>query len=164
MSHINNVVRYSKLIAKKEGGDGSVCVAASYLHDIGYSVDEKTHREHSERISKRFLKGIGVHTGVRNAILHCIHCHDQGHGNEAGTIEAKIVHDSDRLQVLGAQGFQRMFWYFVEKKNLNPKEAIDKIISMQKKFTGSLKTQTAVEIAKMQNRCMEAFYKDLKGW
>lgn len=162
--HIHKVVKYSRILSKKENANTAICEAAAYLHDIGYRVDAKTHRSHSEKMASQLLNKIRVDKETSKAILHCIHCHDFDHSGEAKTIEAKVVHDADRLQLLGPYGFSRLFWYFTRIVKIEPKEALKKSISLQSRATKTLRTRSARFIAARLNRNMESFHKGLKEW
>lgn len=162
--HIHKVVKYSRILAKKENANAVICEAAAYLHDTGYCVDARTHRSHSEKMAAKLLKNIGVDKKTSDEIIHCIHCHDFDHIGEAKTIEAKVVHDADRLQLLGPYGFSRLFWYFTRVANIEPEEALKRSIALQNKATKFLRTKHARFIAKNLNKNMELFYNDINRW
>jgi uncharacterized protein len=115
-NHVMRVLRTAEKLAVIEGADLEIIRAAALLHDVEGATPEGENRQdhhHSSAIfASRILKQEGWPEERINAVQHCILAHRfRGDTNPPETIEAKIIFDSDKLDVLGAIGIARVIAY-----------------------------------------------------
>ncbi len=105
--HTLRVVQYGKQIAKAEGADAEVVMAACLLHDISKFDDKEYGVEHgrvSARIARPFLETLGYSEKQLNNICFSIavHVDDKADFKHPVTLESKIVSDADNIDRFGA--------------------------------------------------------------
>lgn len=116
LDHVFRVYNLCLLISKYEKDvDLDILIPAALLHDIARveeSQDKTGEVDHAilgSEIAEGILKQLGHEEGKIEKIKHCIVTHRFRTGNEPKTIEAKILFDSDKLDVIGASGIARTF-------------------------------------------------------
>lgn len=117
--HIERVYRMSERLALAEGADLEIVHAAALLHDIEGSHpagDERAnHHFQSADIAADILQTEGWTAERIAAVQHCIRAHRYRDDREPpATIEAKVLFDADKLDVLGAIGVARTVGYAVQ--------------------------------------------------
>ncbi len=116
--HVQRVVRMAERIAAAEGADLEIVQAAAWLHDAeGATPDhdaEAARAEHHLRsadFAGQVLAEAGWTAARITAVQHCIRAH-RFRGTEApATLEARVLFDADKLDVLGAIGAFRVAAY-----------------------------------------------------
>jgi uncharacterized protein len=131
--------------------DDDILYAACFLHDI--VVEEPDNCEQSAVKAENILHEVGFPPEKIGAVTECIKTHMPG-GNPK-LPEAKLLHDANLMDSLGAIGIVRLsigafFWY--HKKNL--KEVFDLIKEMRKKAE-SLIYPKSKELAKIKIEFMD---------
>ena len=116
IDHIMRVYNLAMTIAKTEDNvDMDVLQAAVLLHDIGAakeSGDPSGQTDHAiigVEMAKPILEKFGFADDKIKHIQECILAHRYRTNNKPETIEAKIVHDADKLEAAGAIGIARAF-------------------------------------------------------
>ena len=117
--HIERVYRMAERLALAEGADLEIVHAAALLHDIEGSHpagDERAnHHFQSADIAAEILQAEGWPAERIAAVQHCIRAHRYRDDREPpATIEAKVLFDADKLDVLGAIGVARVIGYAVQ--------------------------------------------------
>ena len=110
ISHIERVGSTCMKIQRSEGGDIEVLRLAALLHDVGVVKEHQEggdHAEYSARIAREFLSGNGVDEPLIDHVVACILTHRFSRGLRAGSLEARILQDADRIDALGAVGIFR---------------------------------------------------------
>ena len=113
--HILRVLALVERIGALEGADPEILRTATLLHDAsGATPGEAQRQAHhlaSATLADEWLRAEGWPDARREAVLHCIRAH-RFRGTEAPqTLEAKILFDCDKLDVLGAIGIARTVAY-----------------------------------------------------
>ena len=112
--HILRVVRYSEIIAKKEGVDPILCGIAAFCHDLGRIKEESllndgikiNHALMSVEPTKEILKKIGIDGKDFDLIIEAVRVHsDKKYLGENKV--ALVLQDADRWDGLGAWGVLR---------------------------------------------------------
>ena len=100
--HIEGVVKYSKLLAKKLGADEEICEISAWLHDIIKLKDSEQAEHHIKGSEEavRILNGYGYPKERIERIKHCILTHSSDRDNIPDSKEAKIVASADALSLL----------------------------------------------------------------
>ncbi|MEP7356492.1 MAG: HD domain-containing protein [Anaerolineales bacterium] len=108
-AHILRVLALAERIARAEGADLEIVRAAVLLHDAaGAAPGERAgHHEAAAEFARGVLEAEGWPGERVEAVLHAIRAH-RFRGTEAPrSLEAKILFDADKLDVLGAIGAAR---------------------------------------------------------
>jgi uncharacterized protein len=110
--HVLRVYQMAERLAEDEGADLEIIKAAALLHDAeGSAPGSETrvhHQHHSAEFAGQILAAEGWPAGRIAAVQHCIRAHRfRNDGEIPQTIEARILFDADKLDVLGAIGAAR---------------------------------------------------------
>ena len=199
---INHVMRVYNLCLKlaeyESNADLDILRTAALLHDIARTKEDEEGRagvisvDHAvlgAKMSDRILRELEYPEEKIERIKHCIVAHRFRGENPPRTIEAKILSDADKLDVLGATGIARSFTIGGEngqkiysdtpvdeyiKENLVSTKANGRIIDPTKhssnlefetkfkRIPGKLYTQKAREIARERLEYMKQFFERLK--
>jgi uncharacterized protein len=136
IDHIMRVYALAMTIAKSEKDvDLDVLQAGVLLHDIGGakeahdSTGQTDHAVIGAEMAKPILEDLGFSADKIKHIQDCILSHRYRNDYKAETIEAKIVHDADKLETVGAVGLARAFaWVGKHKAKIYKKMDIDEYI------------------------------------
>lgn len=115
--HVRCVVNLCRIIGKEENANFRILIPAAYFHDIKSrdkaNTNEKFRKECAEE-AKIFLISLSFSEAEIESIMDTIitaayEWHETG--NKAETKEAKVLHDADCLDAIGARGIAREFAY-----------------------------------------------------
>lgn len=118
--HIQRVVQMAERLAISEGADLEIVRAAALLHDAEGSATEggdqgrAAHHHESAEFARQILQAEGWPEERIAAVQHCIRAHRfRDHTEPPHTVEARVLFDADKLDVLGAIGVVRTIAYDV---------------------------------------------------
>ena len=114
--HIYRVLYNALQIARdEENVNYDILIAACLLHDIGrreqFADPALCHAAVGAEKAERFLRENGFSPEFAGAVSHCIRTHRFRKTMPPQTIEAKILFDADKLDVVGAIGIARTLMY-----------------------------------------------------
>ncbi len=116
LDHVFRVYNLCLLLAKYEKDvDLEILIPSALLHDIARveeSQDKTGEIDHAvlgSVIAENILRNLEYEEDKIEKIKHCIIAHRFRAENEPNSIEAKILFDSDKLDVIGASGIARTF-------------------------------------------------------
>lgn len=116
LDHIYRVYDLCILIGEhEENVDFDVLLPAALLHDIARaeeSQDKTGQIDHAilgGELAAKILLDLGYERNRVSGIKHCIQSHRYRTDKKPETIEAKILFDADKLDILGAVGISRAF-------------------------------------------------------
>ena len=114
--HIYRVLYQALEIAKtEENVDYDVLITACLLHDVGrkeqFADPKVCHAMAGAEKAYMFLTENGFDSEFAQKIRHCIQEHRYRENNQPQTLEAKILFDADKLDVVGAMGIARTLLY-----------------------------------------------------
>ena len=114
--HVLRVYNMAERLAKAEGADLEIVHAAALLHDAGEttpgSQERANHQHQSADFAGEVLSAEGWLPERIAAVQHCIRAHRFRDNREPpATLEAKVIFDADKLDVLGAIGVARVVAY-----------------------------------------------------
>jgi len=115
--HIQRVLALAERIARAEGADIEIVRAAVLLHDASGATPgaesgaRAKHHEASAEFAGALLAAEGWPAERIEAVLHCIRAHRFRGSETPRTLEAQILFDCDKLDVLGAIGVARTVAY-----------------------------------------------------
>jgi uncharacterized protein len=183
-SHIERVYRMAERLAAVEGADLEIVHAAALLHDANGTTpgaEERSNHHHaSANFAGKVLKEEGWPEDRIQAVLHCIRAHRFRDNREPPqTIEAKVIFDADKLDVLGAIGVVRVVAYatlagepiYVEpsqrfldtgvEEEGEPHSAYHEYIFKLNKIQDRLFTAAARALAVERSQYLDQFFKQL---
>lgn len=114
--HVRRVL-YAALdiAAHEENVDSDVLVCACLLHDIGRSAQAADptvcHAAAGAEMARGYLLENGFSGTFADRVAACIRAHRYRKGVPCDTIEAKILFDADKLDVVGDIGIARTLYY-----------------------------------------------------
>lgn len=116
--HIQRVYNTAVRLALEENADLEIVKAAALLHDaVGTTPGAEERSDHhlaSAEFAAKVLAGEGWVPQRIRAVQHCIRAHRfRGDSEPPHTIEAQVIFDADKLDVLGAIGVERVIAYAV---------------------------------------------------
>lgn len=113
--HVLRVVRNAERIMKDMDVDRDLVLIASYLHDVD---DDKIFNTIDYGNARRIMSDLSLDSDVAEEVVGIISSVSFSSGRKAGSREAQIVQDADRLDALGAIGIARTFLYSGSHGNL----------------------------------------------
>jgi len=118
--HIQRVYWMAERIGTAEQADMEVICAAALLHDVaeaapgGDGNGRASHHLASAEFARGILRSEGWPEDKIEKVLHCIRAHRfRGKEEAPSTLEAQVIFDADKLDVLGAIGAARTIAYAV---------------------------------------------------
>lgn len=113
--HIQRVYRLCEKIGEAEGADMEILLTASLLHDAqGSHPGENSRDDHhlrSAEFAEEILREMHWEKQRIEAVQHCIRAHRFRKENLPQSLEAKVLFDADKLDVIGAIGIVRALAY-----------------------------------------------------
>ncbi|MCK5490569.1 MAG: HD domain-containing protein [Candidatus Pacebacteria bacterium] len=115
-THIERVRNLALKLGKKEGANLQILEIAVLLHDIGRKQEMKSkgkfcHAEIGVKESEKILKKYKLNNEIVENILHCVLTHRYRNNNIPETIEARVLFDADKIDLIGAVGIARNFLF-----------------------------------------------------
>jgi len=179
--HVERVYRMAERLALAEGADLEIVHAAALLHDAEGTMpgaeERRDHHLSSAEFAARVLTEEGWPAGKIAAVQHCIRAHRFRDNREPpATIEARVLFDADKLDVLGAIGAARTIAYAVlagepiyaepserfrstgEKEPWEPHSAYHEYIFKLCKIKERLFTATARRLAEERDAYLAEFF------
>jgi uncharacterized protein len=112
--HIQRVYRMAERLALLEGADFEIVRASALLHDAeggktsGGEAGRSNHQHDSARLARQVLLEEGWEESRIQQVEHCIRAHRFRDQREPPlTLEAQVLFDADKLDVIGAFGIAR---------------------------------------------------------
>ena len=186
--HVLRVYRVAQHLAQAEGADLEIVRAAALLHDSRGSAPgmEGSARAEHHITSAQFAGEVLVEKGWSeariNAVKHCILAHRfRGQGIAPETLEAKVLFDADKLDVLGAIGAARTIAYAAldnqpayaepseqfltsgEKQPGEPHSSYHEFLFKLRNVKDRMFTQSGKSIANARHAYLEKFYEQLQA-
>jgi len=181
--HILRVLRMAERIAKAEGADLEIVRAAALLHDASGAETggekRSEHQHHSAEFAKEVLEAEGWPLERIATVQHCIRAHRFRGDEVPQSLEAKILFDADKLDVIGAFGVARTLAYDVVMHWPFHAEVSEQFLKTGKKIEGEthssyhefifklgriknrLHTKTAKQIAEGRQKFLNEFFAQL---
>lgn len=116
LDHVMRVHNMCIYLSKyEENVDLDILIPAALLHDIARVIESQNktgeidHAILGGKMAEGILRSLDYEEEKIEKIKHCITTHRYRSGNEPKTIEAKILFDADKLDVIGSIGLVRTF-------------------------------------------------------
>lgn len=184
-SHVERVYHLAVRMATEENADLDVVRAAVLLHDIARAMEDEgrieDHATEGAKMARNILEEVNFPKEKIDKVIHCIETHRFRKAVVPESLEAKILQDADRLDIIGAIGLARVFtrggWSNLPMydPSIPPKEeydgksltAVNHIYEKILKVKDTFNTETAKVIAKERHKFvlqfLERFLKEWKG-
>jgi len=184
--HVLRVYRMAERLARAEGADLEIVRAAALLHDAegsatsGGEIGRSNHHHASSEFARQELQAEGWSDERITAVQHCIRAHRFRDNSEPPqTLEAKILFDADKLDVIGAIGVVRTVAFDVvigqpvysepsqrflstgEKEPGEPHSSFHEYLFKLSRIKDRLFTSTARMIAEDRHHFMAEFFSRL---
>lgn len=186
--HVLRVYHTAEKLGTLEGADLEIVRAAALLHDSVGSApggDGAARLEHhlaSADFAAQVLSEEGWSEERTQAVQHCIRAHRfRSKGEKPRTLEAQVLYDADKLDVLGAIGAARTIAYaaldgqpsYAEpserylqtgiKEPSEPHSSYHEYLFKLRKIKGMLFTHSGRQIAEQRDAFLQAFYEQLQA-
>ena len=181
--HIERVYNLCSQIGESEGADMEILLAAALLHDAqGSNPGEGNRDDHHLRsadFAGKLLTDLGWEKCRILAVQECIISHRYRKDDTPQSLEAKVLFDADKLDVIGAIGVVRALAYafqvkapaFFEpssafldsrkKEAGEPHSAYHEYLFKLKKISSVLLTPSARKIAEKRQKFLNDFFEEL---
>ncbi len=177
--HTERVYNTAVQIAKREKADLDVVRAAALLHDIARALEDEgkitDHASEGAKMARKILEEVDFPKEKIPKVIHCIETHRFRKNMKAKSLEAKILQDADRLDIIGAIGIARVFtrggWGNkpIHDPKIPPKErydgksltSVNHIHEKILKVKDTINTDTAKGIAEERHKFTEQFLQRL---
>ena len=173
--HVKRVQRLCVQLSKNmKEVDSEVVEVAALLHDVGKYVEKGNnavdHGAISTGMAEEFLNSVKLDEEKVAAVCHAIRVHT--HGEEPRSVEAKILHDADFLDKMGAVGIATLFFKacltnatIEESAGFWRHPSRDSYVGLHALWLQKphYYTKAAGNLAKKRNKLVYAFFKQLEG-
>lgn len=183
--HVLRVYRMAERLAQAEGADLEIVRAAALLHDARGSATEggdagrEDHHQASADFARQVLLAESWEEDRIAAVQHCILAHRFRDDTRPETLEARIIFDADKLDVIGAIGVVRTVAFDVvvgqpvyarpsdlfletgQKEPGEPHSSVHEYLFKLSKIKDQLHTPAARHIADQRHQFMQAFFERL---
>lgn len=148
--HVTAVQKHACAIAKAEFPevDTKILIAAATIHDMGRIIKDEGHAEQSGVIAKPFLETLGITKQEISTILDAVTHHDVKKIKQAQTLEARIVYDADKIEILSTYGFMRVAFWLVEEREMELGKAVNFLWEYCENFHATLYSTYAKQFIK----------------
>lgn len=186
--HVLRVYRMAERLAEAEGADLAIVRAAAWLHDASGSAPgsddglRAAHHLASAEFAGQVLSEKGWPADQIQAVQHCIRAHRfRSQEEKPQTLEAKVLFDADKLDVLGAIGAARTIAYaaldgepayaepsvlFIQtgkKEPGEPHSSYHEFLFKLRNVKNRLFTDSGKALAEARHAFMVAFYQQLQA-
>jgi uncharacterized protein len=186
--HVLRVYRLAERLSEQEGADLIVVQAAALLHDScgsapgGEGNQRAEHHNTSAEFAGKVLADKGWPQEKIQAVQHCIRAHRfRNQDEKPQTLEAQVLFDADKLDVLGAVGVARTIAYaaldgepaYAEPSDLfletgrrelgEPHSSYHEFLFKLRNVKSRLFTKSGQQMAEARHEYMLAFYQQLRA-
>ena len=184
--HVLRVLHMAERIGSELGADLEIVRAAALLHDAagaapGPGGGRPTHEQASAAIAVDVLRREGWSEDRIRQVAHCIRSHRFRSVEAPVTLEARVLYDADKLDVLGAFGVARTIGYAFqagepvfaepsaefqrsgEKQNGEPHSAYHEFLFKLRHVADRLHTEPGRRIGRTRSALMQRFFEQLEA-
>jgi len=181
--HVERVLALAQNLGAELGADLEILQAAALLHDAAGAAPLSKGRAAHEHSSAEFARAVLEQEGWPAAriepVLHCIRAHRYRGEEQPISLEAQVLFDADKLDVIGAFGVARTIGYavqagapifaepsvqFLDTGELEPGEphsAFHEYLFKLRKVRDRLHTGPARRLAAERERLLASFFEQL---
>lgn len=105
LSHVLQVVEYTKEILQHVEAEDEVCIISAYWHDVGRIEQEKGHALISANLLKEEMIKLGYNEEIIEKCYKAIYKH--GWKETPNTLEGVIIRDADKIDFVGINRWEQ---------------------------------------------------------
>ena len=105
--HVDRMTTWCQRLGRDSEADLDILTAGALVHDIGVTIDRKTHYVAGRKRAEAILNEAGFPGEKIGDALHVMEAHSRYGGPDPHTAEAQIGQDADALEYIGAIGIIR---------------------------------------------------------
>ena len=182
--HVQRVLNTAEKLGAMLGADMEVLKAAVLLHDAcdahpGESGNRGNHEVAAAEFAEQVLETEGWDPERISAVQHCIRTHRFRSKEAPESLEARILFDADKLDVVGAFGVARTIGYAVQagqpfysppsqefletgqEIDDEPHSAYHEYLFKLRQVPNVMKTEPGRQLAEKRARIMQEFFESL---
>jgi uncharacterized protein len=108
--HVLRVLALAERLAREEKADLEIVRAATLLHDVARGQGDRLVANHAHAGAEFAHQVLAGHPPEKvEAVAHAVAAHRFRSGPAPQTLEARVLHDADKLDAIGAIGVARAF-------------------------------------------------------
>ena len=108
--HVQRVLALAQRLAQEENADWEIVRTATLLHDVARGHGDRLATDHAHAGAEIARELLADQPPEKvEAVAHAIAAHRFRGGPAPQTLEAKVLHDADKLDAIGAIGVARAF-------------------------------------------------------
>ncbi len=154
IGHGERVVKIAKKIMENEGGESFLVEAGAWLHQLHDDIETL----------EEFLSSLDIDGGTREKLTEIVVSCKANEIKPSSSLEAKIVFDSDGMEVLGPYGCVRELLCNSQARNKAWDENVNETRKVQRMFEEKLMTKTARRWAKESLEITRKFWDCYDRW
>ena len=177
--HVLRVLALAERLAREEGADLEIVRAATLLHDVARGKGDRLSANHAHA-GAEFAREVlaGQPPEKVEAVAHAVAAHRFRSGPDPQTLEARVLHDADKLDAIGAIGVARAFafggyegqrlWadvpagYRESQATRHEHTPVHEYQIKLSKIKGRLLTESARRLAERRHTFMVGFFEQLE--
>lgn len=105
LSHVLQVVEYTKEILENVNADSEVCIISAYWHDVGRIEKNKGHALISANLLKEEMRRLAYDENFIDKCYKAIYKHSWNEKPE--TLEGDIIRDADKIDFVGIDRWKK---------------------------------------------------------
>ncbi len=105
LSHVLQVVEYTKEILENVNADSEVCIISAYWHDVGRIEKNKGHALISANLLKEEMRRLAYDENFIDKCYKAIYKHSWNEKPE--TLEGDIIRDADKIDFVGVNRWKQ---------------------------------------------------------
>ncbi|MFB6145393.1 MAG: HD domain-containing protein, partial [Candidatus Nanohaloarchaea archaeon] len=151
IEHLERTVKLAEKIAEKEVADKEIVILGAQLHQL-----------HDAEKVESFLQTLELEESNVEQVTECVRYSDIDNVDSTASIEAKVVYDADKLQVVGPFGVIREIACDTGERGKSFREALEHTRRIEKECFETLQTETGKEIGRDHHELLEDFWNKLE--
>lgn len=176
--HVQRVLTMAQRLAHEENADWEIVRTATLLHDVARGHGDRLATDHARAGAEIARELLADQPPEKvEAVAHAIAAHRFRSGPAPQTLEAKVLHDADKLDAIGAIGVARAFafggyegqrlWadvppgYTESQANRHEHTPVHEFYIKLSKIKDVLLTESARKVAEGRHAFMVAFFEQL---
>ena len=110
--HVLRVLALAERLGREENADLEIVRTATLLHDVARGQGDRLVADHAHAGAEFAREVLAGHPQEKvDAVAHAVAAHRFRSGPAPQTLEARVLHDADKLDAIGAIGVARAFAY-----------------------------------------------------
>lgn len=162
--HVERMTTWCQKLGSNQNIDMDVLTSGALVHDIGVTIQRKTHYSAGLELARQILSENGLEQGKIEPSLHVMEAHSRYGGPEPQSLEAQIAQDADALEYIGAIGIVRAVVRGLNDGSFSGKAADfpEYLRNLLQKVSTSFHTEQAQQYGHSRIAYMQSFLEQLE--